>query len=409
MRWSSPEFATSVTKAKGGKSLNSLKLVLALLILIWPASLRADSATPPRAEALLHELLETGPRSEMFTSAFLDAIPLTQVQDISREMRADIGPLTHVHVDGDRFEIETASHVVTGLIGLDGMGRIEGLRILGSMPRVATLEEALQGFANLGTDVAWLVLKNGEVLAERRADQPLAVGSAFKIAVLKVLSEDIAKGVLRWDDVVPLDNTLKSLPSGMLQDYPDGAPITVQTLASLMISISDNTATDHLMHLLGRPRIAAALGMDFAPSTREFFALKFDGDARQTYLDQPANRAEIAAQAAQTLQKSASLPAYQPGVEWYVGLDRLCALLIETADLPPYRISSGPASDKDWQQIAYKGGSEIGVLNMTTVVQDRHGTPLCAAVTLNNGTALDEKTAFSNYRALLNLLRTEPE
>ncbi|WP_299921208.1 serine hydrolase [uncultured Pelagimonas sp.] len=387
--------------------MNSLKLALALLILIWPASLRADPATPPRAEALLHELLETGPRSEMFTSAFLDAIPLTQIQDISREMRAEIGPLTHVHVDGDRFEIETASHIVTGLIGLDGMGRIEGLRILGSMPRVATLEEALEGFDNLGSDVAWLVLKNGEVLADHRADQPLAVGSAFKIAVLKILSEDIAQGVLRWDDIVHLDNALKSLPSGMLQDFPDAAPITVQTLASLMISISDNTATDHLLHLVGRPRVAAALGMGFVPSTREFFALKFDNDARQTYLDQPSNRAEIAARAAQTLEKSASLPAYQPGLEWYVGLDRLCALLIETAELPPYRINSGPASAKDWHQIAYKGGSETGVLNMTTVVQDAHGQKICAAVTVNNDVALNEKAAFSAYRAFLNLLRRE--
>ncbi len=386
--------------------MNSLKLVLALLILIWPASLWADPATPPRAEALLHELLETGPRSEMFTSAFLDAIPLTQIQDISREMRADIGPLTHVHVDGDRFEVETASHIVTGLIGLDGMGRIEGLRILGSLPRVATLDEAMQDFDKLGTDVAWLVLKNGEVLAEHRADLPLAVGSAFKIAVLKVVSEDVAQGVLRWDDVVYLDNALKSLPSGMLQDFPNAAPFTVQTLASLMISISDNTATDHLMHLVGRSRVATALRTDFVLSTREFFALKINDDARQAYLTTPENRADIALEAAQTLEKSSRLPAYQPGLEWYVGLDRLCGLLTETADLPPYRINSGPASDKDWRQIAYKGGSEIGVLNMTSVVEDAQGNKICAAVTINNDIALDEQAAFSTYRALLNLLRS---
>jgi len=52
---------------------------------------------------------------------------------------------------------------------------------------------------------------------------------------------------------------LKSLPSGELQTKPDGTQISVQDVATKMISISDNTAADMLISLVGRPAVEAAL------------------------------------------------------------------------------------------------------------------------------------------------------
>src|SRR5690606_39753601 len=43
-----------------------------------------------------------------------------------------------------------------------------------------------------------------------------------------------------------------SLPTGILQEWPVGTPMTIQSLATLMISISDNTATDVLLRVAGR-------------------------------------------------------------------------------------------------------------------------------------------------------------
>ena len=45
----------------------------------------------------------------------------------------------------------------------------------------------------------------------------------------------------------------------MAQDWPKGAPVTLHTLATLMISISDNTATDQLIAIVGRDAIAEEL------------------------------------------------------------------------------------------------------------------------------------------------------
>ena len=82
-----------------------------------------------------------------------------------------------------------------------------------------------------------------------------AVGSAFKLAVLAALKDQVAAGALAWDDVATLEAGHISLPSGILQAWPVGSPLTIHTLASLMISVSDNTATDALIALLGRDLI----------------------------------------------------------------------------------------------------------------------------------------------------------
>jgi hypothetical protein len=48
---------------------------------------------------------------------------------------------------------------------------------------------------------------------------------------------EIAAGMLQWEQVINLEASWKSLPSGILQNWPDGSPLTLQTLASLAVSI----------------------------------------------------------------------------------------------------------------------------------------------------------------------------
>ncbi|TGD44549.1 hypothetical protein EEB11_02875 [Pseudotabrizicola sediminis] len=75
-----------------------------------------------------------------------------------------------------------------------------------------------------------------------------------------------------WADVVRLDSHNTSLPSGLMQDWPVGSSVTLHTATLLMIAESDNTATDLLIDLLGRDRIAARLGLATQDllTTREF-------------------------------------------------------------------------------------------------------------------------------------------
>src|SRR5690606_29461018 len=116
---------------------------------------------------------------------------------------------------------------------------------------------------------------------------------------LAVVRRDFEAGMLGPADVATLSGANRSVPTGILQDWPDGAPVTVQTLLNLMISISDNTATDAVIALVGGERIAETPGGP-APllTPRALFHLKGpEGEgllARWRDGDEAARRAVLA-------------------------------------------------------------------------------------------------------------------
>lgn len=175
---------------------------------------------------------------------------------------------------------------------------------------------------------------------------------------------------------------------------PIGSPFTLHTLVSLMISISDNTATDVLLDYVGRDAVTAKLDVDFVLKTREFFMLKADAKLPKRFL------ADDIAKLPQP-DRSKALAHHNQGVEFYIPLTRLCALMAEVSTLDVMSINPGLASPKDWQHVAYKGGSEQGVLNFTTEVTGKDGTNICVAFTWNAKHALDEAKAGSLVSALI--------
>jgi hypothetical protein len=90
-------------------------------------------------------------------------------------------------------------------------------------------------------------------------DSAAPFGSVLKLYVLHALGNAVASGKVSWDQPMTVTAQLKSLPSGVLQYEPDGTQISVLDAAAKMIAISDNTATDMLINLLGRSAVEAAL------------------------------------------------------------------------------------------------------------------------------------------------------
>src|SRR3546814_9446127 len=87
-------------------------------------------------------------------------------------------------------------------------------------------------------------------IASAHSDEQFAVGSIVKLYILDELAAQVAAGKRRWSDVVPLSHL--SFSSAGTANWPKGTPVTLQTLANWMISVSDNGATDTLIHLLDR-------------------------------------------------------------------------------------------------------------------------------------------------------------
>ena len=381
-------------------------LIFAGFALAHPAAAQ-ESAQAPES-AFLQEMFSDEPlKKERFAPSLLEQVPFEQLKAIVDEIKALVGPVVMTQAKGGAsYTVVTKTHIVPVQIMLDADNRIGGIFFQSPMKSNMTIEEALAG---LGSDAAYLVTRNGEPLQAQRADEALAVGSAFKLGILAVLKDEIDAGPRTWDDVTTLQPHHRSLPTGILQDWPVGAPLTLHTLASLMISLSDNTATDVLLDVAGREAVAKKLGVERVLSTREFFVLKADAPLRARFTEGDADAALADAAKVELPMVAGIHPAHQQGVEWYLPLTTLCGLIGEVGGLDVTQINPGVADRTDWQSVSFKGGSEAGVLNLTTQVVARNGDVYCVAATWNEADgAVAESAKMGAFAGVLKTLAQNP-
>jgi beta-lactamase class A len=381
-------------------------IVLAIMLLAGIAPARADSS--PMGQQMLMKLFGTEPiTAEMFTPGFLAQASMDQIVGVFKETRARVGAAISVERSGPGYLVRTARFNIPVDLGLDAAGHVASLLIRTPVEVFASLEDVLGTIDQLHGKVGYLITRNGAVFRARGQTTQLAVSSGFKLGVLSALTDEIAAGRLGWDRVVTIAPAEMSLAPGLLQTFPISSPLTVHTLAALMVSQSDNTATDVLMDLVGRDKVAAKLGVDFVLTTAEFYKLKAD----------PALKLRFAAAAAAGRRKAsadmAAMPLpdpgdadgpLDPGIEWYLSSTRLCQLIGQVADLDVFSINTGVARKADWPQIAFKGGSEVGVASLTTQLTDKAGNSFCVSLTVNDSKPLNEAQVTSLYSSLIDKL-----
>jgi beta-lactamase class A len=375
-------------------------------------ALSMSQATISPQMAIERLLTTTEVKEEWFTPVFAKQVPPSQVQAIITSLKAELGAYQSVQADGSDYQIVFEKGIVPTKIVLTPDGQIAGLLFQPPLIKAANLEEAIAGFKTLPGQVSLLVVENGSEKAAFNADKPLAVGSTFKLAVLQALQDQIASRKKSWRDVVELQPEWKSLPSGILQNWADGSLLTLQTLASLMISLSDNTATDSLIHLVGRADIEAISPRN-RPflTTREAFVLK--GSQNQDLLKRyrvadTTQRRSLLTEAAKTPLPNVSEFEANPvalDVEWFFTTQELCNLMEQVKDLPLMSINPGVAKAEDWQQVAFKGGSEPGVLNLTTWLKAKNDKTYCVSATWNHNTPLEEVRFLGLYSGVLEVLK----
>ena len=264
-----------------------------------PASAQVPSAEISARIGDLGAVLQgQGDPAELFTRAFLDQVSADQVRTIARQLAGQYGAyrgaprIVPASQYAATFDLEYERARVHMNVSLDPQPphRINGWFITGADVHGDTLAAVMSEVAALPGTTSAAVVRLGDgapaVVAGTTPDRPLAIGSTFKLFMLAELSRQIRAGQRHWSDVVPIDR--RSVPSGMLQTWPRGAPVTLHTLAALMISISDNSAADMLLHILGREnveRMTATIGLAEPDrnrpflSTLELFAIKTGPDS----------------------------------------------------------------------------------------------------------------------------------
>ena len=394
-----------------------MKILAVLLALSWLAPFAplaaqdepqaeqpAVSPLDERAQDVLLVLRGEGQVETVFSPVFLAAVPPVQFKAIATDMRERYGlPLSVEHVaklDEQRATVKIRyEHAILSIdlaISADAPNPIAGLlitdveQINDSAEKLQTELETLPG----SVSVILTPLDGGEPLLSIEPQKQLAIGSAFKLYVLSTLARQISNGEHSWDEVVVLST--RSFPSGKMQDWPNDAPVTLHTLATMMISISDNTATDQLLQIVGRESVEAELrasghaspesNIPFL-STLELFGLKGDLPRGLAYAaaSEPEQRRIIAEFAEEiggnpdnVVPPNFADPTEIDTLEWFASADDLRRILkrIEELDDPTARKIIAvnpvvrPTLERNLAYVGYKGGSEPGVINMTFLLQD---------------------------------------
>ena len=122
-----------------------------------------------------------------------------------------------------------------------------------------SLTDQIQSFidatgAEFGVSV--LHLESGEEI-NINADASFPMASVLKIPVLCAAFRQIEQGQFALTDRWELTVAEKNIGSGILTWFDDGLRPTVRDLLTLMMIISDNTATDMIMHRVGVAEIDA--------------------------------------------------------------------------------------------------------------------------------------------------------
>jgi len=92
-----------------------------------------------------------------------------------------------------------------------------------------------------------------------REDELFPTASVIKLPLLVTLYEDAIAGRIDLSERVTYRGDTKVAGSGVLQYLEDGLQPTLRDLSVLMMSVSDNTATDLLFDRVGKPRIEATM------------------------------------------------------------------------------------------------------------------------------------------------------
>lgn len=371
---------------------------------------------------------------KIFTAHFLSNVPPAKFSESFENLTATYGKTVKVvkvnPIDeySGSFEILFEKGVIAKMnIVLDKVAPnlINGLLVTAIEKSTNSLEDIVSELkklpGNTGFTVVKLDGKDFTPIISYNADKPFAIGSAFKLYVLAELIRSIEAGERKWSDVVQL--TENSFPSGQIQNWEQGSPVTLHTLAAMMISISDNTATDQLIEILGREKIEKILTTAgnanpkmSVPFLKTVEMFKIKGAVKENYAeiyvkrDLSGKRAmlgkEIAAFEKDQIDFSfLAKPKNISNIEWFASPDDLARLMnwlrLNTAKSSAelgrgvLAINSVLPEAESWSYAGYKGGSETGVINMTWLLQSKKGDWFVVTGSWNNENAQVKNEEFA--------------
>jgi beta-lactamase class A len=306
-------------------------------------------------------------------------------------------------------------------LSVDGSGHIDGLELTTSAS-VSSWSQIDQTLAALAPNVSFLAARvsNGSCQPIHQLDSsaPRPLASEFKLFVLGALANQVAAGQVVWNQKLTVENRLKSAGnakgSGSLQFSPSGTKVSVQETATKMISISDNTAADMLINLVGRSAVETQvqywsstpqLDLPFL-TTRETLLLHYVNypALANAYLNRAPNEREAFLESSvdplslNELEETTE-PRDIDTIEWFGSPDDICRAFVGLQELS-HRPKLSPIASilsvnkgglgldpSEWPTVWFKGGSEPGVVTIGYLATNSKGQTFVVSAMLSDATA----------------------
>ena len=371
--------------------------------------------------------------ADHFAAGFLSQVPASQILDIFKQFQLQLAPVKLVELIGIATPLaidavingNANTNLIASLtVDEQAPNKITGLTFTPysdatpEIEPIANWEDLEQLFAAAGSLYsihAAEYLGNGDIAVLHNANPEalLAIGSAFKLYVLGAIATGIDQGELAWDQQVIVTDDVKSFPSGVTQNEASGTPLSIDELCRRMISISDNTAADMLIGAATREACETALAtqgnsdpertMPFL-TTRELFTIKLTDDQslRDAYIhaDVDERRALLVHVDSLGLPPIANAvswttPIAVDSIEWFATMSDLGSAINwlwekgGESGFEPVRsiltINPGvPYDTSVWTSVAFKGGSEVGVVAFSWLLERQDGRIFTLSCGVNN-------------------------
>lgn len=109
----------------------------------------------------------------------------------------------------------------------------------------------------------------GETLYSRNADVSFPQASAIKIPILMEVLAQREEGRIDWNRAIRIDKANQVAGTGVLSEFSDGgSQLSIGDLCVLMIVVSDNTATNLLINLVGMENVTRRMESLGFPNTK---------------------------------------------------------------------------------------------------------------------------------------------
>ena len=108
-------------------------------------------------------------------------------------------------------------------------------------------------------------------------DERVRTASTIKLPVACAVAREVAARRARWDESLVIRTRDKVSGSGVLAEFSDGAHVSLRDAMTLMIIVSDNTATNLLLDRIGADTVNDAMTELGLVATRSMRKIRGDG------------------------------------------------------------------------------------------------------------------------------------